>query len=109
MKATVAAKRTDALQAAIDFGISNTDTVALVDGQWRRWTQTYTHEPTEELVAAILAAGGVELRQLSHLAVTGGRHRLLPATIGNCQVVGVGELPAIGRGGQALAGLTGQA
>lgn len=105
----MAAKRTAKLQAAIDFGISNTDTVALLDGQWRRWTQTYTHEPNDELVTAILAAGGVELRQLSHLAVTGGRHRLLPAKLGNCQVVGVGELAAIGRGGQALAGLTGQA
>lgn len=103
------AKRTRKLQAAIDFGISNTDAIALDKKQWRRWTRTYTHEPNGELVTAILAEGGVDISQLSQLAVTGGRHRLLPPMIGHCQVVGVGELAAIGRGGQALAGLAGQA
>jgi type II pantothenate kinase len=93
-------------RAAIDFGISNTDAVAYVDGAWRRWTRSYTHEPDAELVRAILQAAGIELEQLPYLAVTGGRHRLLPERIGNCQIVGVGELTAIGRGGQAMAGLT---
>jgi type II pantothenate kinase len=102
------AKRTRKIQAAIDFGISNTDAVALVNGHWRRWTRTYTHEPNAELVTALLADGEVDIRHLSQLAVTGGRHRLLPPTLGDCQVFGVGELAAIGRGGQALAGLSGQ-
>jgi len=93
-------------QAAIDFGISNTDAVAYIDGKWRHWTRRYTHQPDAKLVQAILTDGDVELDTLQQLAVTGGRHRLLPARIANCDVIGVGELQAIGRGGQALAAVT---
>jgi type II pantothenate kinase len=99
---------TQTVQAAIDFGISNTDAVALVNGEWRRWTRAYTHQPDAALVTAILADGGVDLATLPQLAVTGGRHRLLPATIGQCTIVGIGELTAIGRGGQQAAGFAGQ-
>lgn len=95
------------IRAAIDFGISNTDAVALVNGEWRRWTQSYIGEPDEEIVAAVLARGGIHLDELPLLAVTGGRHRLLTAQIGGTRVVGVGELPAIGRGGQAAAATLG--
>ncbi len=97
------------VQAAIDFGISNTDAVALVNGEWRRWTRAYSHQPDAALVTAILAEGGVDLATLPQLAVTGGRHRLLPTKIGQCNIVGVGELTAIGRGGQQAIGLQGQA
>lgn len=95
--------------AAIDFGISNTDIVALVNGALQRWTEPYTGHPDPDQVRAILAKGSVDLADLSILAVTGGRHRLLPAKIGNCVVQSVGELEAIGRGGQAIAALTGEA
>lgn len=88
-------------QAAIDFGISNTDSVAIVGGETRCWTQSYVGEPDESIVRAILARGGVELEELEVLAVTGGRHKLLPAQIGRTRIAGVHELPAIGRGGQA--------
>lgn len=95
------------VQAAIDFGISNTDAVARADGEWRRWTQPTTGDPSPDSVRAILARGGVALDELPLLAVTGGRHRLLPETIGSTRVVGVNEVPAIGRGGQsALADLS---
>jgi type II pantothenate kinase len=105
----MAMQSTAPLYAAIDFGISNTDAVAYVEGAWRRWTRPYAHQPDAELVRAILADGGVDLDSLSRLAVTGGRHRLLPERIGACAVVGVNELTAIGRGGQAMAGLAGVA
>ncbi len=101
----MASKVSTNIQAAIDFGISNTDAIALVEGEWRHWTRPYSGQPDAELVRAILADGDVDLASLPQLAVTGGRHRLLPTQIGQCKVVGVGELPAIGRGGQALAGL----
>jgi type II pantothenate kinase len=93
------------LQAAIDFGISNTDAVAFVDGEWHRWTQSYRHEPDGEFVRNLLETRSIELSALPWLAVTGGRHRLLPPQIDGCRVVGVGELTAIGRGGQGLAGI----
>jgi type II pantothenate kinase len=92
------------LQAAIDFGISNTDAIAWVNDAWRRWTHPYSHEPDGALVRTILATGGVDLTLLSHLAVTGGRHRLLPARIDDCPIIGVNEVTAIGRGGQATVG-----
>lgn len=90
-------------QAAIDFGISNTDGIAYVNGEWRRWTQPYTGHPDEEQVRHILAKGEVNLDDLPWLGVTGGRHRLLPERLRGCAVIGVGELTAIGRGGQAIA------
>ena len=68
-------------QAAIDFGISNTDIIALVNGAWRRWTEPYTGNPDSDQVRALLAKGGIALADLSMLAVTGGRHRVLPARI----------------------------
>lgn len=90
-------------QAAIDFGISNTDCIALVDGAWRRWTQGYTGQPDEAQVRQILANGEIDLDDLVWLGVSGGRHRLLPEQLGRCTVIGVDELTAIGRGGQAIA------
>lgn len=89
------------MQAAIDFGISNTDAVARLDGEWRRWTQSYIGAPDEAVVRAVLAHAGVALDDLETLAVTGGGHRLLPAQLGRTRIVGVNEVPAIGRGGQA--------
>jgi len=93
------------MYAAIDFGISNTDTVAYVDGGWRRWTQPSAGQPDPELVRTVLAAGGIEVASLRLLAVTGGRHRFLPDRIDGCAVVRINEVAAIGCGGQALARL----
>jgi type II pantothenate kinase len=90
------------IDLAIDFGISNTDAVASIDGELRRWTQPYQGSPSPELVRAILAGGQVDIADVRCIAVTGGRHGALPAHIDNAEVVGVGELQAIGRGGQAL-------
>jgi type II pantothenate kinase len=91
------------MQAAIDFGISNIDAVASIDGMLRHWTRPSNGSPNAEVVREVLAAGGVELATLPQLAVTGGRHRALPSAIGHCALHGVDEVSAIGRGGQALA------
>lgn len=93
------------MQAAIDFGISNTDVVARVDGELRHWNQAYGGDPDEASVCAVLRAGGVDLDDLDWLAVTGGRHKLLPPYLGRTQVHPVNEVQAIGRGGQAILGL----
>ena len=95
------------MQAAIDFGISNTDVVARIDGELRHWNQPYFGDPDEKSVRVILAAGGVDLDDLVQLAVTGGRHKLLPLTLGRTQVIPFNEVQAIGRGGQAILGLHG--
>ncbi|MCB0185355.1 MAG: hypothetical protein KDE31_13880 [Caldilineaceae bacterium] len=96
-------------QAAIDFGVSNTDCIAHVNGEWRRWTQPYTGHPDEEQVRHILDRGEISLDGLTWLGVTGGRHRLLPERLGNCALIRVDEITAIGRGGQALAERDGEA
>ena len=93
------------MNAAIDFGISNIDSVAMVDGKLRYWTQPARGTPTPELVREVLANGRVDLASLRQLAVTGGRHQDLPDRLGACAIVGVGEVPAIGRGGQELSRL----
>lgn len=93
------------MQAAIDFGLTNTDVVAIVDGIRRHWTHPFTSDPTPASVSEMLAAGGLRLAELPNLAVTGGKHRHLPERIGNCRIVAVNEVQAIGRGGQALAAM----
>ena len=99
---TIEPERHPHVSAAIDFGISNTDAVAMVDGEMRRWTRATVGRPTHESVRDILAAGGVKLEALASLAVTGGQHSTLPTRLGATTVVGVPEIFAIGRGGQAL-------
>lgn len=96
------------MQAAIDFGISNIDAVARLDGRLQRWKRASDGRPDAALLRAVLEQGGLDLRDLRRIAVTGGSHRVLPERIDDCTIVRVGELQAIGRGGQALAGLTGE-
>jgi type II pantothenate kinase len=90
--------------AAIDFGISNIDVVARVDGRLLRWQEPSSPILTADAVQGLLARAGVELANLPYLAVTGGRHRDLPPVVHGRRLVSVGELAAIGRGGQAVAG-----
>jgi type II pantothenate kinase len=93
--------------AAIDFGISNTD-IVWTDGQSiGRRVQPHDGIPSVDSVRQLLSATGLEWARLQGLAVTGGQHRVLPSTIDGVPVRGVGELESIGRGGQALVGLSG--
>lgn len=92
--------------AGIDFGISNIDVITMVAGEINIWKQPSISEPSTALVRELLAACGVDLGTLDGLAVTGGRHRMLPHAIDDLPITSVGELAAISRGGQALAGLT---
>lgn len=88
--------------AAIDFGISNTDAVAMTDGELTRWTRLSDGAPDANTVHEILADGGVAPSAIVRLGITGGRHRVLPDMIGQLLLVPVNEVTAIGRGGLAL-------
>lgn len=90
------------MNAAIDFGISNTDAVAELNGAMRYWTRVATGAPNAAVVRDVLSAGGVDPDAVRRIAVTGGRHKLLPPSLGSCTVIPVPEVTAIGRGGQAL-------
>ena len=93
------------LAAAIDFGISNTDVVVRRAGDLVTWSQPYARDPDPDSVRELLATHDVDLDALPSLAVTGGRHRVLPDAIGATAVLKINEVQAIGRGGQALLGL----
>ncbi|MBW7882096.1 MAG: Fumble domain-containing protein [Caldilineaceae bacterium] len=95
--------------AAIDFGISNTDVVARTSAGLQRWSQPYHADPDETSVRTILEVGGVALDDLPYLAVTGGRHRVLPDHLGHVPVIKINEVQAIGRGGQSVLALEGDA
>ncbi len=97
------------LAAAIDFGISNTDVVVRRGATLLTWSQRYHTDPDAASVRALLADGGVDMDDLDLLAVTGGRHRVLPERVGRTTIVKISEVQAIGRGGQALLGLDGEA
>lgn len=93
--------------AAIDFGISNTDVAVRREGGLITWSQPYLTDPDPASVRALLATHGIDLDALPWLAVTGGRHRVLPDRLGAVPVMKINEVQAIGCGGQALLGLTG--
>src|SRR5690606_36817687 len=87
----------------------NTDSVVRRGADLITWSQPYARDPDPASVRELLATRDVDLAGLARLAVTGGRHRVLPDAIGDTQVVKINEVQAIGRGGQALLGLEGAA
>jgi type II pantothenate kinase len=88
---------------AIDFGASNTDACAVIEQRIRVWSEWRKGMPSEESIEAILKAGGLQLGDVELIAVTGGHHQILPDKVQGIPVIKIGELVAIGRGGQALA------
>lgn len=94
------------MNAAIDFGISNTDAVTAQNDQLHHWTQPFRGRPDAELVRTILAAGGIDISALRQIAVTGGHSLVLPSHVDGCPIVHVNEVQAMARGGQALLGLS---
>lgn len=88
---------------AIDFGASNTDAAAVINRKLRVWSEWRRGMPSVESVHSILAAGGLKLSETKLIAVTGGHHQILPEQIDDVPLMKIGELLAIGRGGQALA------
>lgn len=89
------------IAAAIDFGSSNTDLLAVMDGRLTTRTEAQRGAPDAQSVQRLLQVAGLQARELELIAVTGGHHRSLPDAISGCRVVKVGELDAIARGGQA--------
>ncbi len=88
---------------AIDFGASNTDAAAVIGGKLQTWSERRQGLPSAEAVTAIVHKVGLSLRTVDMVVVTGGHHHVLPDQIDSVPVAKVGELLAIGRGGQALA------
>ncbi len=88
---------------AIDFGASNTDAAAVINGALHLWSERRQGMPSLESIRHIAMTGELSLSEIELIAVTGGHHQILPDEIAGVPVVKIGELLAIGRGGQAVA------
>lgn len=94
------------LHAAIDFGLTNIDAVLRDhDGKLKTFVLTSNYQPVTAQLQAVLDLFGLPLAEYEWIAVTGGQFRQLSPTYGPVRLVPVSEVPAIGRGGQYLAGL----
>lgn len=94
------------MHVAIDFGASNTDAVARIGDELRRWTIPSIGKPSEARVEAVLTAGRIALADVTWLAMTGGDRSDLTDTIAGTPIISVSEVEAIGRGGLELAGVS---
>lgn len=94
------------LHAAIDFGLTNIDAV-LRDrhGKLQPFVLNSNTQPVTAQLEAMLALFRHPPADFEWVAVTGGQFRQLPGIFGSVKLVTVSEVPAIGRGGQHLAGL----
>jgi type II pantothenate kinase len=92
--------------AAIDFGITNIDTILRRGSELIHTRLATESRPLSEQFEAVLETlcdgAGCPINKI---AVTGGRYRSLPERIGDVELVKVSEVSAIGRGGLFLSGL----
>jgi type II pantothenate kinase len=90
----------------LDFGLTNLDGTLGQDGQLvRGWRQLTQGPASESVMRQALEIGGVNLRNLSAIGTTGGRHKDLPSSIEGVPIRPIGEAQSVGRGGLALTGL----
>ena len=90
---------------AIDFGATNTDVVANIDGELRYWMLPSARHDHEQRIHAALIAGKLQPSDVRGIVITGGDRRGLQSHIDGIPIVMVNEMEAIGRGGLALARL----
>ncbi len=92
------------MQAAIDFGLTNIDVVAMNDDGTMQHTMVPSRRKVDvQEVARALAAVDGRVGDFERICVTGGQHRKLPDEIDDVHITKVGELDAIGFGGLHLA------
>jgi type II pantothenate kinase len=94
------------MHIAIDFGASNTDAIARIGTELRRWTLPSVGKPSEARTRAVLTAGNIDLADVAWIAMTGGDRSALADTLAGTPIISVPEVEAIGRGGLALAGVS---
>src|SRR4051812_45998984 len=87
----------------IDFGASNTDAAAVIGGKLQLWSEQRKGMPSVQSIESLLDAVGIDIYDVQLIAATGGHHQILPYDVEGVPIIKVGELLAIGRGGQALA------
>jgi type II pantothenate kinase len=100
------------VNAAIDLGITNIHVILRrgveLPPDYRGLDYTRldtTRQPVLEQVASVLAMLERDGAQVLRAAVTGGKYRSLPESVGGVHLVKITEVDAIGRGGLYLSGL----
>ncbi|HEY9077727.1 MAG TPA: hypothetical protein VIO61_14430 [Anaerolineaceae bacterium] len=93
------------MNAAIDFGLTNTDILIEQEDGSRHSTTipTLPGEPLQQFIHALHVLPGSNCPPA--IAITGGRYRQMPDLYKQIHLVKVQEVNAIGLGGLALAGL----
>jgi type II pantothenate kinase len=90
----------------LDFGLTNLDAVLVENGQllhgWRQDTQGAASLATLE---QIITENNIDLKSLTCIGTTGGRHKDLPSSYQNIPIHKIGEAQAVGRGGLQMARL----
>jgi type II pantothenate kinase len=94
-------------QLAIDFGGSNTKLLVVCEQTiTQRFLWPTVTQPDAATIRSLIAKAQLDLRDITTIAVTGGRSRQLPEKIEEITLTRVGEIEAIGRGGLRAANLS---
>ncbi len=90
------------MNLAIDFGLSNTDSVLIKKSAMQHRSKSFSGDPSGTLIEEIISSHHISTEDLNHIVVTGGKHYTLPEELSGRSIVPVNEIAAIGRGGQAI-------
>lgn len=94
-------------QLAIDFGGSNTKLLVVREQSiTQRFLWQTVAQPDEATIRSLIVKAQLDLRDITTIAVTGGRSRQLPEKIGTIMLSRVSEVEAIGRGGLRAANVS---
>jgi type II pantothenate kinase len=90
----------------LDFGLTNLDAVMVKDGLIvQGWRQDTRGVASLEILEQITAEHNIDLKSLTCIGTTGGRHKDLASDFKNIPIFKIGEAQAVGHGGLKMAAL----
>ena len=91
------------MKLGIDFGITNTD-IVLCEGNAKKFYSMPSEQINDEIFYKVSKLIGIDLIDVSKIAVTGGKSSDLPNLYKNISIVKVNEVEAIGLGAKEVYG-----
>jgi type II pantothenate kinase len=90
----------------LDFGLTNLDAVLVEHGQIVQGWRQDTHGTARlETLERVVADHNIDLKNLTSIGTTGGRHKDLPSGFQGIPIFKIGEAQAVGHGGLQMAQL----
>ncbi len=90
----------------LDFGLTNLDAVLVEDGQIvQGWRQDTRGAASLEILEQIIIEHNIDLKSLTCIGTTGGRHKELSSSFQNIPIFKIGEAQAVGHGGLQMSKL----